>query len=418
MNRILSDAGRRLGLFAAWAVAAAAVPATAQQTVSSVAELESAVTRANAGSASTEILIQDGTSALAQPLALRAAGMIVRAQSGSRTAVILEGSGMTSGITHIFHVFGHDVTIADLTLRNVWNHAVQIHGEGPSSADRTVLRNLVIQDTGQQMVKVSYKQGAAASSDDGLVEGCLFEYTAGIGPQYYIGGIDAHQAKNWTVRGCTFRGIRSPDANVAEHAVHFWSDASGTVVERNLIINCDRGIGFGLGNRVNQGGVIRNNMIYHANLGADRGDVGIELESASGTEVYNNTVYQEHGYPAAISVRWGGSSVYVANNLLHSAGSGQTIWRRDGATLTQESNVVGAQASWFADVASGDLRLASAVPSVVDQGVAVSGLTDDFEGRSRPAGAGPDIGASEYGAVTAGGSVQSSSWGALKAKYR
>ncbi|HMB70845.1 MAG TPA: right-handed parallel beta-helix repeat-containing protein [bacterium] len=419
MNRILPGASRRLGVFgAAWAVLLASAPASAQQIVSTTAQLEQAVSKANAGTASTEILIQNGTYSLSQPLPLRAAGTIVRSQSGSRDAVVLEGSGMTSGVTHVFHVFGHDVTIADLTLRNVWNHAIQIHGEGPASADRTVLRNLVIQDTGEQMVKVSYKQGTAASSDGGLVEGCLFEYTAGIGPQYYIGGIDAHQAQNWTVRGNTFRGIRSPDSNVAEHAVHFWSDASGTLVERNLIINCDRGIGFGLGNRGHQGGIIRNNMIYHADLGADRGDVGIELESAAGAQVYNNTVYQEHAYQAAISVRWGASSVYVANNLCRTGGTGKVIWKRDGPSVTQEANVVNAQAAWFVDVSSGDLRLAISEPSVVDQGVAVGGLTDDFDGRSRPAGGAPDIGASEYGAVAGGSSVRPSSWGALKAKYR
>jgi hypothetical protein len=418
MNRNLPDHRRRPVLLgAAWVVALAAGPAGAQQIVSTVAQLESAVSAANAGTASSEILLADGTYALAQPLALRANGMVVRSQSGSRAAVALEGSGMTSGITHVFHVFGHDVTIADLTMRNVWNHAVQVHGEAPSSADRTVLRNLVLQDTGQQMVKVSYKQGAAASADGGLVEGCLFEYTAGIGPQYYIGGVDAHQAQDWVVRGNTFRGIRSPDANVAEHAVHFWSDAGGTLVERNLIVNCDRGIGFGLGSRGHQGGIIRNNMIYHADLGADRGDVGIELESAVGTEVYNNTVYQEHGYPTAISVRFAVSSVYVANNLLRTAGGGPVIWKRDGATLTQEANVTAAQAGWFVDLAAGNLRLSGAIASVIDQGVAVIGLVDDFDGRPRPQGAGPDVGAFEYGAGS-GSAVRPSSWGALKAKYR
>jgi hypothetical protein len=418
MNRILPDLRRRLGaLGVAWSVTLAAGPVGAQQIVSTVAGLESAVSAANAGTASSEILVADGTYALAQPLALRANGMVVRSQSGSRTAVVLQGSGLTGGITHLFHVFGHDVTIADLTLRNVWNHAVQVHGEAPSSADRTVLRNLVIQDTGQQMVKVSYKQGAAASADGGLVEGCLFEYTAGIGPQYYIGGIDAHQAQDWVVRGNTFRGIRSPDANVAEHAVHFWSDAGGTLVERNLIVDCDRGIGFGLGNRGHQGGIIRNNMIYHANLGADRGDVGIELESAVGTQVYNNTVYQEHGYPTAISVRWAVSSAYVANNLLRTTGGGQVIWKRDGATLTQEANVTTAQAGWFVDLAAGNLRLSGAVAAVIDQGVAVAGLIDDFDGRPRPQGAAPDIGAYEYGSGS-GSAVRPSSWGALKAKYR
>ena len=48
----------------------------------------------------------------------------------------------------------------------------------------------------------------------------------------------------------------------------------------------------------------------------------------------------------------------------------------------------------------------------------MSGLIDDFDGRSRPVGAGPDIGAFEYGATGGGTSIRPSSWGALKAKYR
>lgn len=419
MISIMQCTGRVRLLAVVLTVAFAPGLAAAQQVVGTVAQLRSAVSAANSGSGSLEILVQDGTYFLDTALSLRAAGITVRSETGNRDGVVLEGTGMTSGVTHIFHVFGHDVTIADMTLRKVWNHAVQVHGEGPSSADRTVLRNLRFQDCGQQMVKVSYKKGAAASSSDGLVENCEFEYTAGIGPQFYIGGIDAHQAKNWVVCGNTFRGIRSPDANVAEHAIHFWSDSDGTLVERNLIINCDRGIGFGLGNRGHLGGIIRNNMIYHADLGADRGDVGIELESANGTEVYNNTVFQQHSYQSAVSVRWGASNVYLANNLLATASGGsKVIWKRDGPTVTQEGNVTTAQLSWFEDAASGNLRLASAVAGVVDQGVAVSGLYEDFDGQARPVGAAPDVGADEFSAASGGGAILESHWGALKGRYR
>jgi parallel beta-helix repeat protein len=216
------------------------------------------------------------------------------------------------------------------------------------------------------------------------------------------------------------RGIRSPEANVAEHAIHFWSDSQNTVCEQNVIINCDRGIGFGLGDRGHVGGVIRNNMIYHADLGAyDRGDVGIELENSSGTKVYNNTIYQEHDYDAAISVRWPGSTnVHVANNLiLKNGGLTYGIWRRDGCTVVVENNYVGPLAAWFVNPMLGDLHLAGdGDEHVVNQGIALPALTDDFDGEARPLGSGIELGADE---IAAGPSpVQHRSWGGVKGSYR
>ncbi len=242
------------------------------------------------------------------------------------------------------------------------------------------------------MVKVAYSpSNPSLSSDDGVMEYCLLEYSAGIGPQYYIGGIDAHNAKNWIIRGNIFKGIRSPSTAEAEHAIHFWSNSENTLVEGNLIINCDRGIGFGLGDRGHLAGIIRNNMIYH-DSSEMFADVGIGLESAPKAQVYNNTIFFENSYPNAIEYRWPVTTgVLVANNLTNRA-----VAERDGASGSVSNNVTTADGSWFVGPSSGDLHLSYELPAVIDQGLTVSGLTDDFDGDSRPRGAGIDVGADEY----------------------
>lgn len=392
--------------------------ASAATVVGTMSDLKSAISAANSGG-DPEIVVQSGTYTFTSQygLLLSRDGMTIRSQSGDPESVVLEGAGMSnSAVTHIFQVGADDVTIEGMTLCRVGDHAIQVHGETPYDADRPTIRDCVFEDTGQQMVKVSYRDGESSGSDGGLVEGCRFEFTAGIGPQYYIGGIDAHQAADWVVRGNEFRGIRSPGGGVAEHAVHFWSSSSNTLVERNLIVNCDRGIGFGLGSRGHSGGIIRNNMIYHANLG-DAADVGIELESASGAVVVHNTVYLEHSYPAAISARFGASSgLTIENNLIHVNGN-SPIWMRDGATSTTAGNVTNAQSGWFVDASSGDLHLKDAsVSSVIDKAVPMPDVTDDFDGSSRPVGAGRDVGAHEYGGSAA--TTELRSWGTLKAAFR
>lgn len=365
---------------------AGAGSAAGQVLVDTVQELADAVAAANAGGPKT-ILVADGTYTLGNMLWISAQNVTVRSASGNRAAVVLRGAGMTTGnVTHIFNVAGSGFSVRDMTLRNVRNHAIQLQPD----VDNVRIQNLHILDTFEQMVKVAYVDGSPASSDDGLVEGCLFEYSAGIGPQFYIGGIDAHRAKRWIVRNNTFRNIRSPSGSVAEHAIHFWSDSEDTLVERNRILTCDRGIGFGLGDRGHLRGIIRNNVLYHDSSGGFA-DVGIGLESAPGAQLYNNTVFHENSYPNAIEYRFAETTgVLIANNLTNRA-----IVRRDNASGSGTNNVTSAQASWFVAPASGDVHLRTAVPAVVDQGMSISGLTGDFDGDFRPQGGGIDIGADE-----------------------
>jgi hypothetical protein len=356
-------------------------------TVRTADELRNAIRLANDGGGQVTILIENGVYRIASTTSfpyITANDVVIRSASGKRDSVILEGGGMRDTAPDTENgmlIAGDRVTVADITIRNVGNHAIQLSGHD------VLVHNVRIQNTFEQMIK-----GATArnSIERGVVQCCLLEYTAGIGPQYYIGGLDIHKGRDWTVRDNVLRGIRSPSASVAEHAVHFWNSSENNTVERNIIINCDRGIGFGLGNSSNTGGMIRNNMIYNDGSGAFT-DVGIGLESSPGTRVYNNTVATS--YRNAIEYRFSSTrDVEIINNLCNRA-----IASRDGGSAMVLSNITDATWDFFVDAASGNLRLAKAHTRVVDMGQSIpEHVRDDIDKTARPRGAGYDIGAHEY----------------------
>lgn len=356
-------------------------------TVSSVSDLVDAINNAGNGGPRT-ILLESGTYNLDSMIWVSASDVTIKSTSGNRGDVILRGDAINGHVSHIFNVAGNNFTVRDITMRDVANHAVQLQVD----VDSVNIINVHVLDTGEQMIKAAYNANdMSQTSDNGLILNSLFEYSAGQGPQYYIGGIDVHNGKNWVVRGNTFKNIKSPSEDIAEHAIHFWSESENTLVERNLIMNCDRGIGFGLGERGHIDGIIRNNMIYH-DASEGFADVQISLESARGSQVYNNTVFMENSYENAIEYRFSTTQdVSISNNLTN-----KNIAQRDGASGMERNNIENAQTSWFLCPSCGNLHLKSAISSVVDRGQEISGLTDDYDGQERPRGASIDIGADEY----------------------
>ncbi len=371
-------------------------------TVTTVAELESAVSQANSQGGNMTIRIADGTYTLNDTLYINAPNVILTSVSGIRENVIIEGDAMSgsASVGNVVRIAAANVQITNLTLQKSRWHLIQVAGE--TNADHFVASNVIFRDAYEQMLKVSYNPAdPTTSADYGLVENSLFEYTAGIGPQYYIGGIDAHQAHNWIVRNNIFKDIASPDTAVAEHAVHFWSNSSGTIVENNVIIDSDRGIGFGLtAGRGHSGGIIRNNMIYHSDNADPFADTGIALWHSHDTLVVNNTVVLDHNFSWAIEYRFPDTTnISIVNNLTN-----KPIQKRDGAAGTIENNVTTAEPGWFVNVTQGDLHLVDHLTtrtSVIDQGVALAEVTADIDGDSRPQGSAYDIGADEVAGPTA-----------------
>jgi Secretion system C-terminal sorting domain len=355
-------------------------------TVTTTSELKNAIIQANATGGNRTILIADGTYQIASTSwypYITASNVVFRSLSGNRDAVILTGNGMADVAPDVeigIFAVGDNITVADLTLRGFGNHGIAVSG------DSLFVYNVKIQNTFEQMIKgVSSGDG----SDYSRVQCSLFEYPDGVGPQWYIGGLDIHKADNWIVNDNIFKNIASPSVAVAEHAVHFWNFSSNNTVERNLIINCDRGIGFGLGSSPNDGGMIRNNMIYNDGTGLFD-DVGIGLETSPNTNVYNNTIYIE--YPNAIEYRFAETTnVAISNNLTN-----KLIKSRNGGQAILTTNNTNGQADWFVNLSAGDLRLMPNNPSVIDQGTTLFEVMVDIDQTQRPQSANFDIGGHEY----------------------
>ncbi|MBW2461968.1 MAG: right-handed parallel beta-helix repeat-containing protein, partial [Deltaproteobacteria bacterium] len=269
-------------------------------------------------------------------------------------------------------------------------------------------------DSGEQFIKINTGGGGAFFSDDGAVECSFFQLTDAGRPHIerspggcYTGGIDAHSAQGWVVRNNEFRDIYCAGEGLAEHAVHFWSGSRDTLVENNTILNCARGIGFGLiENGVSRDyaddpypgvayighydGLIRNNVIFGD---IEWYDTGVELSQARGARVYHNTIWSTAaatGWYRSIDYRYANTDVDIRNNLVRQIGA------RSGAMGRVESNAEGVDASTFVDIGMSDFHLAAGATVAIDQGVdlgAAAGV--DMDGETHDSGSAPDLGADE-----------------------
>ncbi len=312
--------------------------------VSNDVELSQALKDANS-TGFTAIVLEDGIYTVNETIYIRAEHIMVKSASGNPYDVTLKGTGMVKGnrVKSIFRVNANYFTLDGVTLTDVPNHLVQVAGE--INASYPHFRHVIFQDAYEQLLKVSYSHKTQAAQDNksigGIVDGCIFQYTKGIGPNYYIGGVDALGAEDWVVKNSVFRDIASPKGLIAQYAVHFWDNADNNKVIDNIFIDNDRAIGFGmrLPNRgiryAHKNGVAQNNVIYHTDNGDLFADVGIMAEGNKGVLINGNAILLLHSYDNAIEYRWDNSTnIAIINNRVN-----KRIQGRDGATASLQNNV-------------------------------------------------------------------------------
>ncbi len=362
----------------------------------------------------TTFLLEDGVYDTGGAILQAAAnGMTIRSASDDREAVTIDGAYATP---EIIQVTGDDVTIAHITLRRAIDHPIHVTG-GADDTTGTLIYDVRIVDGGEQFIKINTSgRDPNTFADYGRVECSVFEMTdegrdnvEPYGGGCYTGGIDAHQARGWVVRGNFFQDIYCTNGGLAEHAIHFWTGSRDTLVERNTIVNCARGIGFGLvesgaertyaddpypgvGYIGHYDGIMRNNVIYADH---DQFDTGIELDQARGALVLHNTIVMpEPGVGrtfSSIDYRFANTDVTIRNNLA------RRITVRDGAAGTVDTNFEGDVGTLLIDAAGGDNHLAAGAAAAIDQGIPHTESGLDIDGALHDVGA-PDLGADEFGA--------------------
>jgi hypothetical protein len=366
-------------------------PTAATVIVNSMGDLRRAVSRAKPGST---ILLGDGLYQLdGVTLDIPVRGLVVRGQKGRQSRVLIRGHGMGERMVAI-SVSAPGVTLADLTIGQVGFHGVQVRGE--SGAHDVVIHHVHILDTGQQLVKGSFIPGSEPCRN-GLVACSTLEYTESA-PSDYTNGVDVLNGAGWTVRDNIFRRIRGPRGQGfrAGPTILFWGASRHTIVERNWLVDCYRGIALGLvakqdvspGHQDHEGGVIRRNAICNLNSWADE---AIEVNASPGALVAHNTVMVEGKVPWSIGIRFPTASARVWNNL-----SNNPIILRDGGNAELKANIVTARRDWFVDSSLGDLRLARGNSPAIDTGIVIADDRQSTDRRPLFVGSAPDAGAFEY----------------------
>lgn len=310
----------------------------------------------------------------------------LRGATGDPADVVLLGAGMLAPIVPFgIQIFtATDVLIADLSVGEVYYHAIAIQGD--QGAERVRLYRVRAFDAGQQIVKAS-----GGGADDVLIEFSEIFYTEGAveHPEgsppgsCYTNGIDAIGSDGWIVRDNWIHDIRCQNGELAGPALLLWQGSSNSLVERNAFADCSRGVSLGLvagGDHV--GGTVRNNT-FRWDPDPTPGytiDVPIYTVSA-GSKVLHNSVLTFGHYPNAIEVRYAATTgVELRSNLLDAA-----VQPRDGASPAISDNETAAAPSWFADAAGGDLRLSPAAQAAIAAVPRLPEALDDFAAWPRPA---------------------------------
>jgi len=277
----------------------------------------------------TEILLDDGDYELNQYAVRVRSAVTIRSLNADRERVRIRGMGYDTN-SEGFMILGNDITIADLSIADIRNHAVSVKPD-TGAMQGLQLYNLDIRDIGTQHIKVS-----PGGARNGLIACSSIGYSAGGAVGDYNGAIDLHDTIDWTVRDNFIYNITGDgsgcivDQDCGQYtsapAILAWNGASGTRIIANTIVDSYRNIALSIGTS-HTGGAILHNDIRQSMAG----DAGIELFGVNDLVVEFNTVELSGRYPGTIEYR-ASNNLTITNNWLS-----RRPWNRGGNSSIEVS---------------------------------------------------------------------------------
>lgn len=363
---------------------------------------------ANAAPGST-IVLRAGTYDRAgrPPLVITAAGVTLRGDG----EVVLDGGFMADPIVLIR---ADDVTLTDLSLRNSEGNLIGIQPD-----DAPILRPRMYRlDLGNSVSQqISAEQPGPPFVDEGelaCTRSTVSDAFRDTQNPCMLGGLRINHGRDWHVHDNHFEGhwciagTMVPGSTV-NPCVHFTAGARDNLVERNVMLDAQRGIAFGGdGMGVEErayddnpctpgvywghiGGTIRNNAIWIGSAATTEGaDSLITVWHGCDVDILHNTVVNLVDVFSSIEFRYADTTVNVANNLVT-----HRLFAREGGVGQLLGNLEYADLALIVDPLAPDLHLRDTATDAIDRGLPLSTMpvTDDFEGDTRDAS--PDVGADE-----------------------
>ena len=319
--------------------------------------------------------------------------LTITSRTGNALKTVLKGKGFASmdDADDILRIGSSKrITIENISLEQCHSYGIKLEAE--KNPEDIVIRGCRFYEIGTRHIKGSMRAGTMALR--GEIVGCQFQNVSVPGADWqfegnYVAAIDLMALDGWRIADNTIRNVKGYSGG-GRAGIFIWVGSRNVMVERNVIIGCDRGIAFGNPSPSDNGadvhltgGMARNNFIV-----VDR-DAGIELAWVKDVKIVHNSIWRSDVGGRGIRSIQKVEGALIANNLVRGA-------MLMTGTEALQGNVVGALDGVFKNAAAGDLHLLPGANSAIDKGGVVEGVAEDIDRDKRPTGSAPDVGADEY----------------------